>query len=77
MDMKDDSIVLFTNDKEGNDKRPDFTGTALWKGQEISISLWDNVSKKGNRYLSGKLQEPYNNGNGTSKPAVEGTDIPF
>ena len=77
MDMKDDSIVLFKNDKEGNDKRPDFTGTALWKGQEISISLWDNVSKKGNRYLSGKLQEPYNNGNGTSKPAVEATDIPF
>ena len=77
MDMKDDSIVLFTNDKDGNDKRPDFTGTALWKGQEISISLWDNVSKKGNRYLSGKLQEPYNGGNGSAKPAVEATDIPF
>ena len=56
--MKNDSIVLFVNDKDGNDKRPDFTGTALWHGQEISISLWDNVSKKGNRYLSGKLQEP-------------------
>ncbi len=77
MDMKNDSIVLFVNDKDGNDKRPDFTGTALWHGQEISISLWDNVSKKGNRYLSGKLQEPYNGGNGTAKPAVEGADIPF
>jgi len=77
MDMKNDSIVLFVNDKDGNDKRPDFTGTALWHGQEISISLWDNVSKKGNRYLSGKLQEPYNGGNGTAKPAVEAADIPF
>ena len=77
MDMKDDSIVLFTNDKDGNDKRPDFTGTALWHGEEISISIWDNVSKKGNRYLSGKLQEPYNSGNGSTKPAVEATDIPF
>ena len=46
MDMKPDTIVLFENDKEGNEKRPDLTGTALWNGEEIKISLWENTSKK-------------------------------
>ena len=36
MDMKPDTIVLFVNDKEGNEKRPDLTGTALWNGEEIN-----------------------------------------
>ena len=30
MDMKDNTIMLFVNDKEGNEKRPDFSGKALW-----------------------------------------------
>ena len=79
MDMKPDTIVLFENDKEGNDKRPDLTGTALWNGEEIKISLWENTSKKGNRYLSGQLQKPFNGAGGGSDVNVsaEGADIPF
>ena len=79
MDMKPDTLVLFENDKEGNDKRPDLTGTALWNGEEIKISLWENTSKKGNRYLSGQLQKPFN-GDGGSRDvnvSTEGADIPF
>ena len=79
MDMKPDTIVLFTNDKEGNDKRPDFTGTALWNGEEIKVSIWENTSKKGNRYLSGQLQKPYNGAAtvGDVNKVEEGADIPF
>ena len=79
MDMKPDTIVLFVNDKEGNEKRPDFTGTALWNGEEIKISVWENTSKKGNRYLSGQLQRPYNGAatGGDVNRSVEGDNIPF
>ena len=79
MDMKPDTIVLFENDKEGNDKRPDLTGTALWNGEEIKISLWENTSQKGNRYLSGQLQKPFNGSGGSTNVSrsSEGADIPF
>jgi len=79
MDMKPDTIVLFVNDKEGNEKRPDFTGTALWNGEEIKVAVWENTSKGGKRYLSGQLQRPYNGagGSGDVNRSAEGTDIPF
>ena len=79
MDMKPDTIVLFTNEKEGNDKRPDLTGTALWNGEEIKVALWENVSKGGKRYLSGQLQRPYNGSGsaGNVNVSSEGADIPF
>ena len=81
MDMKPDTIVVFPNDKEGIEKRPDFTGTALWNGEEIKVALCNTTSKAGNAYMSGGLQKPYNNGSG-DKPAdvnrsTEGADIPF
>ena len=47
MDMKPDTIVLFENEKDGNTKRPDLTGTALWNGEEIKVALWEKVSKGG------------------------------
>ena len=77
MDMKDDTIVLFVNDKEWNSKRPDYTGKALWKGEEIRISIWENTSKAGNQYLSGQLQEPFN-GTGSKGAATSvSDDVPF
>jgi len=37
-----------------------------------------NVSKKGNRYLSGQLQKPFNGASsGDVNRVEEGTDIPF
>ena len=79
MDMKPDTIVLFENEKDGNDKRPDLTGTALWNGEEIKVALWENVSKGGKKYLSGQLQRPYNGAgvSGDVNRSAEGTDIPF
>ena len=77
MDMKDNTIMLFVNDKEGNEKRPDFSGKALWNGEEISVSIWKNVSKAGNNYLSGQLQPPYNGSGKGSASAGVSDDVPF
>ena len=78
MEMKPNTIIVFPNDKEGNEKRPDFTGKILWKGEEINVSLWNNTSKAGKPYLSGQVQEPYN-GVGASdvNQSTEGADVPF
>ena len=78
MEMKPDTIIVFPNDKEGNDKRPDLTGKILWNGEEINVSLWKNTSKAGKSYLSGQVQKPYN-GSATSdvNQSAEGADIPF
>jgi len=77
MDMKDNTIMLFVNDKEGNDKRPDYSGKALWNGEEIAVSIWKNVSKAGNNYLSGQLQPPYNGSGASSSSAGVSDDVPF
>jgi uncharacterized protein (DUF736 family) len=77
MDMKDNTIMLFVNDKEGNDKRPDYSGKALWNGEEIAVSIWKNVSKAGNNYLSGQLQPPYNGSASNGSSAGVSDDVPF
>ena len=71
MDQKDITLVLFPNDKEGNDKRPDFTGKGLHNGVEFQVSVWKNTSKAGRPYMSGQLQPPYN---GSAGRAGEGAD---
>ena len=79
-DMKDNSLVLFPNDKEGNDKRPDFTGKGLLNGEEFQVSVWKNISKAGKPYMSGQMQPPYNGSSGEPRMA-EGSDaedsVPF
>ena len=59
-DTKDNTLVLFPNDKEGNDKRPDFTGRGLLNGEEFDVSVWKNISKAGKPYMSGQMQAPFN-----------------
>ena len=79
-DMKDNSLVLFPNDKEGNDKRPDFTGKGLLNGEEFQVSVWKNISKAGKPYMSGQMQPPYNGSMGAQRMS-EGADtddsVPF
>ena len=45
MDMKDNTLVLFPNDKGDNPKRPDFSGKGLHNGVEFQVSVWQNTSK--------------------------------
>lgn len=39
-EQKDNSGVLFKNDKQGNDKRPDYTGNIMVNGVEMWLSAW-------------------------------------
>jgi len=76
-EMEEGQVSLFVNDKEGNDKRPDFRGEGLFKGEKVVISLWKKTSKKGTNYLSGQIQEPYNGSGSRKGGSVSATDVPF
>ena len=41
---KENTGSLFKNDKDGNDKRPDFTGTAKIDGVVYKVASWVNNS---------------------------------
>ncbi len=76
--QKAGTVSLFNNDKEGNDKRPDYTGNLKTPdGKEFKISLWNSVSQKGTNYLSGKVDIPYNpNGDAPSQGSASDA-VPF
>ena len=49
--------VLFKNDKQGNDKRPDYRGSCVINNVNMNISAWIRTSKKsGDKYMSLKFE---------------------
>ena len=44
--------ALFINNKDGNDKRPDYRGTCEIQGVEYKISGWRRTPKAGDTMLS-------------------------
>ena len=50
-------IAVFKNDKQGNEKRPDYTGSLNVEGRDLDVSLWIRTSKNGVEYLSGLVSE--------------------
>jgi hypothetical protein len=46
-EMREGSGSLFKNDKDGNEKRPDYRGDALINGEVLEISAWIKEGKKG------------------------------
>lgn len=48
--------ALFKNDKQGNEKRPDYTGTLNVDGKDLQISAWIKASKAGTKYMSLTVQ---------------------
>lgn len=80
MDMKDNTLVLFPNDKGDNPKRPDFSGKGLHNGVEFQVSVWQNTSKAGRPYMSGQIQPPYNGGGLRATEGADASvsdDVPF
>lgn len=61
--------ALFINDKEGNEKRPDFTGTINVDGRELRLAAWKAEAKSGVQYLQLKVSEPNSSGSTSSAPA--------
>lgn len=44
--------VLFKNDKDGNEKRPDYRGSCVINNVDMNISAWIKTSKKsGDKYM--------------------------
>ena len=45
--------VLFKNEKQGNDKRPDYRGSAVIENVDFNVSGWIKASKKdGSKFMS-------------------------
>ena len=45
--------VLFKNDKKGNEKRPDYRGSAVIDNADFNVSGWIRASKKdGSKFMS-------------------------
>ena len=72
------TFVLFKNDKQGNDKRPDYTGTlVLEDGTEKQLAAWIRESKKdGSKFMSGTISEKRERQQEPT-PALEGDDVPW
>lgn len=67
-------FALFTNDKRGNEKRPDFRGTLSIDGIEYKMSGWLRTTKDGKnlQYIAGQIEkaDPKQAGGGTASPAA-------
>jgi hypothetical protein len=74
---KPGTMSFFKVDKEGNDKRPDWSGPVVDpNGKEWQGALWISESQKGTIYLSGKMSEPYNP-NSDAPSQGSAMDAPF
>ena len=53
----DNSGVLFKNNKDGNERRPDYRGSLVVNGADYNISAWIRASQKtGDKFLSLKIE---------------------
>ena len=83
-EQKDNSGVLFKNEKKTSDKAPDYSGSVVVDGKEKKIAAWVNKGKDGGKsYFSLKFEEPQQksgSGGFTSKSkssASDDDDLPF
>lgn len=69
---------LFKNDKDGNEARPDYTGTCQIGGVEYRMAAWLKEAASGKKYMSFKF-DPKEGGAAPVKPkaTVVDQDIPF
>lgn len=49
--------ALFKNDKQGIEKRPDYTGSATILNKAFYISAWLTTSRNGEKYMSLAFKE--------------------
>lgn len=58
-ELKPNTFSAFVNDKNGNEKKPDWTGKINIDGKEMRIAVWKRKSASGIEYLSGLIEEPF------------------
>jgi len=84
MDLKDNAVLIFKNDKKNGETHPDYKGQINVNGQNFDIALWVKEGKNG-KFFSGKISEPYHKaeppeGNFEAPPAKledQTSDLPF
>lgn len=72
--------ALFKNDKEGNEKRPDYKGTVDVEGVIYNVSSWIRTSKGGMKFMSLVLEKKEGGSAKKAAPkqqSIEDEDIPF
>ena len=57
-EQRENSGILFTNNKRDNPKAPSMRGTAKIAGQYLEISAWTKTDKNGHKFLTLQFQEP-------------------
>jgi hypothetical protein len=78
MEKRDNSGVLFANDKKDNEKAPNYKGNMMVDGQEYWLSAWVKEGKNG-KFL-GLAVSPRDAQPPASKPLPKNLDddlIPF
>lgn len=80
-ELKPNTFSAFVNDKNGNEKKPDWTGKINIDGKEKRVAIWKRTSANGTEYLSGAISEapPKAVEPAHEEPAKEALDdsIPF
>jgi len=68
--------ILFTNDKKGNEKAPDYSGRIFFGDEEKQLAGWIREGKKG-KFLSLRVSEKYNSGQsqGDSQQSGNNTEL--
>jgi uncharacterized protein (DUF736 family) len=59
MEQKDNSIVIFKNDKKTKENQPDYKVKMVVDGKVKEASVWIRESASGVKYMSGPVQDPY------------------
>lgn len=78
-ETKDNSGVLFANDRREKDTQPNAKGSALIDGVEYWVSAWTNTSSKGTKYQGLKFERKSEKFDNTAELQSEALndDVPF
>jgi uncharacterized protein (DUF736 family) len=74
-ELRDGQGSLFRNDKEGNDKRPDYRGQINIGGTFYDVSGWIKEGKKG-KWMSLKVQLPHSSNSIHEAPKSDADERP-
>lgn len=75
-ERKDGSGALFSNDKKGNEKAPDWKGDIMINGTIHRISAWNRRSAYG-ELISLQYNPPMNQGQYPREDKPNDDDVPF
>ena len=78
MEKRDNSGVLFANDKKDNEKAPNYKGNMMVDGQEYWLSAWVKEGKSGKFMgLAVSPKEEYQPKQAPKKASFTDEDLPF